>query len=518
MMRSVRLPLVLGATGLALLLAAGAGSTSLAADDVWAPPATSVTAPPATSVTAPPEQRADTFPHLRHQGLFPLCTGCHTGIEEGNAADFYPEPASCAGCHDGNEQRRVDWTPTPRPIGMLDFAHPVHRDAVAEAGDDQLACASCHVADEGPRLAVVPLTAGRCLTCHDDDPDTHFTAPDCAQCHRPIAEAFDGEARLASLPRPADHGGGGAGTGSVGDPTTDPTNPAADAFLEDHRPRLPVGVARCATCHTQDRCLSCHVSGDRRQIQAMPPAPSDWTLPAMEARYPIPEGHTSDVFEVTHGRPAPSASDCSTCHTRNDCASCHLSPMPASAEALPERPQVRAPGVGLEAQRPVSHETPFFMTAHTILASSAPDACSTCHTQSYCADCHDAQRAPGYHPQGFALRHAASAGSQSMECSNCHNTAAFCRQCHVEVGFGGVGRLGPGYHDAEPLWLIRHGQGARQGLEQCASCHTQKECLQCHSQTGAFRVSPHGPDFDPARAQESNPWICAACHLGTPGG
>jgi hypothetical protein len=491
MNRSVRLPLVLGVLGLGLLLLAGAGSTSLAADGAWTPPVM----PPSVAET----MQVDSFPHLEHQGLFPLCAGCHAGIEEGDADTLYPEPSSCDGCHDGAEQRRVDWTPTPLPDGMLAFSHPVHRDTVSGAGEESLACASCHVAEEGPRLAIVPLAAARCLTCHEDNPDTHFTAPDCASCHRPIAEVFEGDARLASLPTPDDHIGG-------------------DAYLLDHLPSLPVGEARCATCHTQDRCLSCHVSADRTQIQAMPAAPSGWTLPEMEARYPIPVGHTSDVFEVTHGRPAPNPGDCSTCHTQNDCASCHLSPMPASAQALPERPQVRAPGVGLDAQLPVSHETPFFMTAHTVLASAAPDGCNTCHTQSYCADCHDAQRAPGYHPEGFALRHAASAGAQSMECSTCHNTAAFCRQCHVEVGFGSVGRLGPGYHDAEPLWLIRHVQGARQGLEQCASCHTQKECLQCHSQTGAFRVSPHGPDFDPVRARDRNPWICAACHLTPPGG
>lgn len=103
-----------------------------------------------------------------------------------------------------------------------------------------------------------------------------------------------------------------------------------------------------------------------------------------------------------------------------------------------------------------------------------------------------------------------------MECSNCHNTAAFCRECHIGVGVESVGRLGPGYHDAEPVWLLRHATAARQGLEQCASCHTQQDCLQCHSQFGAFKVSPHGPDFDAERARDRNPWICRACHFSDP--
>jgi hypothetical protein len=179
---------------------------------------------------------------------------------------------------------------------------------------------------------------------------------------------------------------------------------------------------------------------------------------------------------------------------------------------------VGGPGVGLEGRLPASHESPFFMNAHATVAASAPQSCASCHTQTYCAACHDAPSAPGYHPDGFALRHAAASGRASMECANCHNTQAFCRQCHVEAGFGSFGRLGQGYHDAEPVWLLRHGQGARQGLEQCASCHTQRDCLQCHSQLGAFKVNPHGPDFDPEQARSRNPWICSACHLGGAGG
>lgn len=78
------------------------------------------------------------------------------------------------------------------------------------------------------------------------------------------------------------------------------------------------------------------------------------------------------------------------------------------------------------------------------------------------------------------------------------------------------GRLGQGFHDAEPLWLLRHPQAARQGLESCTSCHTQQDCMQCHSTVGSFQVNPHGRDFDARRAQKRNAAICLACHLGNP--
>jgi hypothetical protein len=471
-----------------------------------------------SSVTAPAPVRADrqdSFPHLQHQGMFPLCAGCHAGIPEGDTATAYPEPDSCDGCHDGVDQARVDWRPEPRPVGLLDFTHPAHADEVAGHGDPPLECAACHVAEAGPRMAIVPLAPERCLDCHDGQAsEAHLDAvTDCANCHRPLARAATGEALLATVPLPADHD--------------------APDFLSAHEPVDVGDLNRCATCHVQERCASCHVDPGLDAIQRVPGAPAGWRLPEMPARYPVPASHEAALFERLHGHPPPAAADCSTCHTRDDCAACHLSPLPASALALPRRPggsagttprerqerqQVRAPGVGLEERLPGSHQSPFFVAAHATVAAAAPESCASCHTQSYCAACHDAPRAPGYHPANFATRHAAAVGSQAMECSNCHNTQAFCRQCHVEMGFGSVGRLAVGYHDAEPLWLLRHGQGARQGLEQCASCHTQKECLQCHSQAGAFKVNPHGPDFDAERARSRNAWICSACHLGAPGG
>lgn len=464
------------------------------------------------AVNLPAAVQEEPFPHVAHQGLFPLCAGCHAGIPEGDAATSYPEPASCAGCHDGVEEPRVDWQPTPRPGGILDFSHTAHASGVALEEEEPVECADCHVAEAGPRMAVVPIEPARCLTCHGDDPADHIESPtDCTRCHVALARAETGEARVGTMTLPADH--------------------EAAEFLMLHAPDDAGAVNRCATCHVQERCVACHVDPRLAEIQALPAAPAGWALPVMEARYPIPASHDDPAFERLHGTPLPEAAECSTCHTRNDCAACHLAPLPSPADELPARPGTQpvdtprvvrpsgGPGVGLDGRLPASHESPFFLAAHATVAAAAAESCASCHTQSYCAACHDAPRAPGYHPPNFVTRHAAAVGSQAMECSNCHNTAAFCQQCHVEMGFGSQGRLGPGYHDAEPLWLLRHGQGARQGLEQCASCHTQRDCLQCHSQFGAFKVNPHGPDFDPVRARDRNPWICSACHIGgAPGG
>jgi hypothetical protein len=80
------------------------------------------------------------------------------------------------------------------------------------------------------------------------------------------------------------------------------------------------------------------------------------------------------------------------------------------------------------------------------------------------------------------------------------------------------GRPGLEFHDAEPLWLLRHGQAARQSLESCAGCHAQKDCVRCHSDFGAFGVNPHREGFDAERAASRNARVCLECHFKNPVG
>jgi hypothetical protein len=53
-------------------------------------------------------------------------------------------------------------------------------------------------------------------------------------------------------------------------------------------------------------------------------------------------------------------------------------------------------------------------------------------------------------------------------------------------------------------------------MESCTSCHRQQDCLRCHSDLGAFRVNPHGRDFDARRVAARNPFVCRLCHLHDP--
>jgi hypothetical protein len=444
-------------------------------------------------------RQATGFPHALHEGLFPVCTGCHTGVPTGDPASMYPSAELCTRCHDDDQQPRVSWSGPTEEIGNLRFEHPRHVELLQGAGDEPVTCEACHSAPGRGRMAVdADEELATCFSCHAHETADHYATADCSTCHQPLAETRFGTARIAALPVPTDHD--------------------ATSFLEQEHGRAARGdTGRCATCHTVERCLACHVDGQRRAIRAMPAAPSGMTLPPAVAHYPMPDSHTDEGWLSAHGRQA-EVRQCNTCHTRDDCTVCHVQPLPDLVMALPERMANLAPGVMVVGHPPESHASPFFLGSHTTLAASDVASCNTCHTQTFCTECHEAATGSGnaYHPPDFVARHPALAFNQDAECSTCHNTAVFCRTCHVESGLGADGRLGQGYHTAEPMWLLRHGQAARQNLESCASCHTQRDCTQCHGVLGAFKVNPHGRDFDADAAWKRNPRTCFACHIRNP--
>lgn len=336
-----------------------------------------------------------------------------------------------------------------------------------------------------------------CWSCHAHETDDHFVpTASCETCHVPLAATEFGLARIEALPVPSTH--------------DDPR------FLAEVHGELVSGRAdRCATCHTVERCVSCHVDPDRVEIQAIPPAPPEMRLPEMTAEYPVPDSHIDEGWLDAHRLQVP-VRECSTCHAEDDCRTCHVGNVPEMVEALPRRSEVLAPGVGLVTRAPESHASPFFFESHAPLAAADGQSCATCHTESYCVDCHDGPPGGGYHPPSFVARHSAQAFGRAQECATCHSTEVFCRECHQRSGFATTGRLGTGYHDAEPIWLLRHGQAARQSLETCASCHSQNDCVQCHGVLGSFSVSPHTRDFDAESAWAASPRTCLACHIRNP--
>jgi len=475
------------------------------------------------------------FPHEKHAGLFPTCLGCHRGIPEGDETRYFSvERQDCVRCHDGQREEAVDWEgPTPT-ASNLSFSHVEHASRVEREGDTALACATCHGPTQAgrPRMEVGRAAPETCVGCHAHDVPEHLSAQaPCRNCHVSLSEA---EAlpttEVAAFPRPPSH--------------------EADAFILGHG-RDPLDIATCAVCHARESCARCHL--DPSRVSEIGQLSADARIAELEegkdGEWPEPASHEAVDWVFEHGLEAGAASaTCSNCHAEASCRTCHGAASIAAIEALPS-PDDGPKGVVVERTRPPGH-LPDFGSRHGTAAASDLPRCASCHVENECAACHenprDAARAPeevrqdavspgtglfshqepkpfatpaddlrpGYHPENFILRHGAEAFAVQTSCGDCHSTEVFCRECHTSVGMGvGVdGGAGGAFHDAQPNWLFEHGRAARQGLEECATCHQQTSCLRCHSARAGLRINPHGPGFDATRVSERSTMACGVCH------
>jgi hypothetical protein len=431
----------------------------------------------------------DGFDHWQHRRLFPACDGCHAGIGD-SARAVWPSAADCAACHDGKIQRRVDWAPPAgRRPSNLRFDHRTHAEqATRRLPADSLACSACHVPRGGGWMEVRRAAAGQCLDCHGIRAG-HLATSDtaCATCHLTLAQATSLPVeRIARFPAP-------------------PTHRAPD-FARQHEVS-----AGCATCHAQDFCIVCHVNApETRAIQALA---ADRRSLAIEAKLEAPPDHAVPTFLERHGHDARRApARCATCHTQESCLTCHTA-QPTVATALHPAGPGRAAGAKVTRVRPISHGDDF-TSRHAGLAAASSGSCTACHARADCLDCHrpDAGTTAGFHPVGFLARHPSAAYARETSCAECHNQGQFCADCHAQAGLSAKRRLRGGFHDAKPAFLLAHGPAARQSLETCVSCHTERDCLTCHSDVSGRGFNPHGPGFDAGRMRRRNSQSCTVCH------
>ncbi|HSE26921.1 MAG TPA: hypothetical protein VLA95_01730 [Gemmatimonadales bacterium] len=437
----------------------------------------------------------DRFDHEQHRKLFPECEGCHAGIAD-PARSRYPDPASCAVCHDGVVREPVTWSAPPDRPSNLRFTHPEHerKSGAKLPADSSLVCQECHVPSGAAPMTVRRTLSAQCLGCHGIT-TAHLSAPDtaCATCHLPLARATAlPEARVAAFGKPASHDDAGFVTS------------------RGHGRMAERGGGSCAFCHARDFCAQCHVNAPEvKAIQALAPDPRSLALTAtLEA----PAPHREATFLSRHGESAGrDATRCASCHTRESCLACHRT-RPPIVLALPDSGPGR--GVGARIERKGGYHESGFADRHGPPARSAPGTCSACHARAECLDCHrpNPAAAGDYHPSGFLTRHPAAAYNRQVDCAACHNQGAICATCHEQAGLASPGRLRAEYHDANSAFSLNHGVAARQNLESCVSCHSERDCLMCHSAQAGRGFNPHGPGFDPERLRRRNPQMCAACH------
>jgi hypothetical protein len=438
----------------------------------------------------------DAFDHEKHRKLFPECSGCHVDLTDPELP-VYPDPDVCAQCHDDVVEKKVDWSaPPPRPSNLR-FTHLEHVRTSSESlpADSTLACQECHFLSDTAWLSVRRTLPGKCLACHGIE-TAHLSAPDtaCTTCHFPLVEAEALPlARVARFEKPASHDD--------------------ERFLtsEGHGDLAERSTRSCAVCHARDFCAQCHVNAPEVEaIQSLAPDPRSLVL---EAHLEAPASHQESRFLSRHGGSAQrDPARCAFCHTQESCLVCHRT-RPEIVLALPDSGPGRALGARIT-RRADYHRVPDFADRHGPVARSTPKSCNACHARPECLECHrpNPGAAGSYHPVGFLTRHPAASYNRQTECATCHNQAAFCATCHEQAGLSSTGPLRQGYHDGDAGYALNHGVAARQNIESCVACHSERDCLTCHSAQGGRRFSPHGPGFDADRLRRRNPQTCAACH------
>jgi hypothetical protein len=445
-------------------------------------------------------QTPQRFDHQQHQKLFPSCTTCHAGAGEPGSA-LWPAAAACTACHDGKIEKAVDWAPpTELPRTNLRFTHDQHARAIqhASGGDSVLACETCH-SEQGGRMQVRLAVVQRCLDCHGIRAE-HFSAPDtsCATCHVPLPQATRlVREDVGRFPVPQSHREPGFASGVHGKLARSSGN------------EVP---ASCATCHAREFCIQCHVNAPEvREIQAFAPDPRSTALRA-ELKPPPDHQNPDFVYKHGGAARKSSATcatchtqeSCLTCHLGKP-GPVQVLPVPGpgrgkGASTQRERPASHGKDFS-QIHGPVADARP-----QTCEGCHVRPQCLDCHRPN------PADPSPGYHPAGFLSRHPAAAYTRETNCSDCHNTGQFCATCHVNAGLSAQGALNGGYHDAKQFFTLNHGQAARQNLESCVACHAERDCLTCHSAQGGRRFDPHGPGFDPETMKRKNSQACTVCH------
>ncbi len=281
-----------------------------------------------------------------------------------------------------------------------------------------------------------------------------------------------------------------------------PTPTPSDVAVQfDHAKHEAFGCTTCPTNVQEGQvypdpsfCSTCHNGTVAPSI--------DWSPPTPASRANLKFSH------ATHF----GTDQCANCHVQNDvvqrvvisqCMACHgVTEHPQGDPATCNTCHIQVPA-------PQTHAFGW-RDGHASPAASNPETCATCHVRVDCLDCHRsgaASPAGGYHPADFLSSHSVAAYSQEMTCADCHNPGAFCRDCHQGAGLVVGGPTSGFFHDGTGGFAVGHGQAARQSLESCVACHSERDCVRCH-----VNVSPHGPGFDADEQADAARSACVVCH------
>ncbi|MEO8622040.1 MAG: cytochrome c3 family protein [bacterium] len=357
------------------------------------------------------------------------CVSCHTQGKGAHLADG----TVCSTCHRtltgavALTDARVAGLPKPPSHARADFATS-HGGA---ARTSTASCATCHARES-------------CQRCHVDG------------AREPLIRALGADARVARLmsgkaavyPTPSDH--------------------RSTQFALLHGTAAHASSARCATCHARASCESCHTGEGARDVLRRMPDAREATAAGVQLRHarpvalpdlslvanvtprsmPAPQApalrHDTTLrvvrvhaigFARAHGAQAASgAAQCASCHAQRFCIDCH------AGERVTRRYHVSN-----------------FVSTHAPQAYRRETDCASCHsTEAFCRDCHrqtglaatsNTRTAVFHNAQPlWLLQHGRAARQDLKACTTCHQQT-YCMQCHSDLG-SRISPHGPGFDAA----------------------------------------------------------------------
>ncbi len=286
--------------------------------------------------------------------------------------------------------------------------------------------------------------------------------------------------------------------------------------LFEDRGMEPVTFSHLPHLQRGTSCLRCHVALDRPESEQTRGILFDHTAHQQVTKGNCMRCHAS-VATSAGKVEMPTMESCAEgCHERDfaelRCNTCHLD-------------LARYP---LESIATWSH-TREFERRHGTAARADGATCTTCHEQTFCADCHadtvplplDVRRveqvARSYiHPAPYEAIHAIDASVRKDSCDSCHRPT-FCNSCHALRGvaeLAGVTTLRHPDGWLDPSSVSFHGIEARRSIASCAGCHDRGEqsvCVRCH-QVGGTGGNPH-PRLFSRRDLPMENRMCRVCHI-----